>query len=804
MLKHYLLIALRNLRRHWGYAAINVFGLAIGLAACILIAMFVASEFSFDRFHDNSDRLYRAWVFEDYGEDEQFLNTTTPLPLGPVLADTYPEIESYVRVDKRPTMVESGTDIIPQVVHVVDPNFFDVFSFPLASGSQENVLSTVTNAVLTQSSALKYFGDEDAIGKTISLQNGDQFEQFTVAGIAHDAPTESSIQFEILIPFNPALYPERLLTAWFNVVPETYILLREDATLDELTSKIPDLSKTILGDDYQPDVYNIGLQPIHQIHLDTSLPAGSEAISNPQYSYVMIGIALLILTIACVNFTTLAIGRSTGRSLEVGIRKVLGAQQAQVRSQFWGEAILMTVFALVAGLALANIALPAFRELSGRELNFDIGIASITFIGGLTLLVSLVAGSYPAVVLSGLRPMEVLKGKFDIKGKRQFVQRAMIVFQLSLSVLLVIGTLGMQKQLNFLQNTNLGFEKELAVVVPTNMPGPDGRETADRMREVLSADPSIVNVTASSFNIGDGWGRAGYTDEAGTYRLFWVNVVQPEYLSTLGIDLVQGRDYSRESTDDISRGILVNEALVAEYGWSNPIGQRLPGSAFGDHQIIGVVENFHYSTLRDAVRPLVMMANPTPIFDGIENYDGMSSFSPEVTIRFQATALPQIVDKVESVWNQVAPDQAFNYVFLDDAVDNQYRAEQRISSVVSLGTILSVIVACLGLFGLATLVTARRVKEIGIRKTMGASATGITMMISREFAVLATLAVVIASPLAFIALRFWLQEFAYRTPISVWIFVAAAFFTIAISVLTVGYQAIRAATVDPVVALRYE
>jgi len=760
---------------------------------------------SYDQFHEKSDQLYRAWVFEDYGEAETFLNTVTPLPLGETLTNTYPEIEAFVRVDKRPGKVQMGTDEIPQAVHIVDPNFFDVFSFPLVQGNPGLVLNNQTEVVITERAAERYFGREDVLGETILLQlNGEDFAPYTVAGIASDAPAASSIQFEIAVPFQNNLYRERALQAWFNVSGETYLLLAEDASIDELEAKIPELSRLILGDDYRPDVYNIGLQPITAIHLDTSLPPGNEPTSDPQYSFILGGIALLILLIACLNFVTLAIGRSVNRALEVGVRKVIGANLSQLRLQFWGEALLMTMIALVIGVGLAGLGLPMFNQLAGRELSLSVNLESLIFLSAILLVVGFIAGSYPALVLAGFRPVEVLKGTLSVGNKRKRLRRGLVVVQLVLSVILIISTLGMRQQLDFLQTKNLGFNKEAALVIPTNLGGPDGRAAAERFREALASDTRVRNVAASSFNMGDGWGKAGYTDENGVYRVFWVNVITPEYLNTLGIDLVEGSDYNRDAPGGLNRGIIVNEALVQEYGWDNPIGERLPGAAFGDHEVLGVVANFHYSSLRNAILPLVMMVNPDPIFDGIQNYDGSSSFSPEVTVRVEGSDLPGIVEHMKVVWADVVPGQAFDYVFLDEAVDSQYRAEERLGSIVSLGAILSIIVSCLGLFGLATLITARRTKEIGIRKSMGASAMNILMMISREFSVLVGIAVLIASPVAFFALRAWLQGFAFQTRLSIWVFIGSAVLALLVTLVTVSYQTIRAAQLDPVKALRHD
>ncbi|MEM6648452.1 MAG: ABC transporter permease [Bacteroidota bacterium] len=804
MLKHYTVTALRNLRRQAGYAFINVFGLAVGLAACLLIGVFVQHEWSFDAFHDNAERLYRTWVLEDYGPDERFLNTMTPLVLGETLVDLFPDVEAAARVLAQGGFIQQGDQRVPQEVHVVDPTFFDLFSFPLMHGDPQQAFGDINSVILTESAAARYFGSTNPMGEILVLQLGDTAAPFTVTGIARDFPAASSIQAEVLVPYAETYYDENARTNWFNVMTETYVLLREGGSAANVEAQMPELSKLVLGDQYEPGVYNVGLQPITAIHLDTSLPAGHEPTSDPRYSYILSGIAVLVLLIACINFMLLAVGRSTRRAREVGVRKSVGAHRGQLMAQFWGEALLMAAFAVGLGLALALLAFPTFEDLSGRDLTLGLGVFEVFGLIALMVLVGVIAGSYPSLVLARFKPVDVLKGRLRIKGGQQRVQQGMVVVQLALSVLLIVTTLGMRQQLKFLQTTNLGFDKEQAIVIPTQLQGAAADATVERYRQALSQVPQVRNVGAAWFGMGDGWAAAGYTDENDRYRTFNFNSVTPEYLDAMNLELVAGRTFDRGSSDDLSRGWIVNEALVRDYGWDDAIGKKLPGGRFGDHQIIGVVKDFHFATLHTAVSPVVLLANPAPLFEGVENLSFSSSPAPDIVVRITGQDLTDTIDVLRQTWAATVPGETFDFVFLDEAVDSQYRAEERLGTIVGFGTGLSVLVACLGLFGLATLIMTRRTKEIGIRKTLGASASRILVMVSAEFAILVAIAVAIASPVAYFALQRWLDDFAYQAPLGIGLFALAGAVTLAVALLAVSYQALRAARLNPVKALRHE
>lgn len=805
MWKNYLTTTLRHLRRHAGYALLNVFGLSIGVAACLLIGLFVVDEWSYDRFHERSGDLYRAWVHERYSDDEEFVNTVTPFVLADALRTTFPDVEAAVRVAPLSARVQRGDGSLPERITWADASFFETFSFPLVQGLSAEALSTPRSIVLTETMARKYFGGRPALGKTLSVQLGDAFQDFTVTGVAADPPTASSIKFDFVVPYAAAedLYSERARQSWFMVLAETYVLLTPDADLDALTAKLDAIGRLALGDRYAPGVYTVGLQPMPEIHLDTSFPAGLAPISDPLYAYILAGIALLILVVACINFMTLATGRSASRSREVGVRKAVGAHRSQLMAQFWGEAVLLSTVSLLVGLILALLFLPYFNDLAGRELAFRASTPGVLLLIALALGVGLVAGSYPAVVLSRFRPTEVLKGTPRLRS-RSVIQRGLTVLQFALSTGLIIVTLGMSQQLDFLRSTPLGFDKEHIVILPSTLAIEPGLDVGDRMRQALASEPQVVDVAAASFPMGTGWSRAGFDDDAGRYREFIFNVVSPEYLDVHRIPVVAGRGFDREQPSDARRALVVNEALVRAYGWDNPIGQRLPGPAFPDHEIIGVVADFTHQSLRTEVEPLVLALTPDLVLPGVSNMDSGSSPSPELMIRVRGSDLPATMARLEAAWAALMPDTPFAYQFLDEAVDSQYRQEERLGRITRVGAALSIVIACLGLLGLATLTVVRRTKEIGIRKALGASTPSIAWLLTKEFALLVAVAFALAVPLAFASLQRWLTDFAYHAELGPGLVVLAAALTLGMALLPIGYQAIKASMTNPVHALRYE
>ncbi len=808
MLKSYLVVALRNLRKDRGYTFINVFGLAAGIACCLLIALFVRHEWSYDRFHEHADRLYRAWGREDYGEGRTFFYTNTQWVLGATLEANLPEVEATVRVDVFENLVGPEDGRYTERIHMADAAFFDVFSFGLLQGDPATALARPGSVVLTPAMAEKYFPGEDPMGKTLPLQVRDAPAPFVVTGIAEAPPAASSIRYELLIPFEHVRERvwERGLTSWTVVGPETYVLLREGATGADVEAKLPAMIRSVVDTDAEH--FELGLQPIADIHLNRAYPDGIEPTSDPAYSYVLGALAVLVLLIACINFVTLSVGQSTRRAREVGVRKSMGATRRALMQQFWGEALLLVGTALLAGVALAQVLLPLFNTLAGRELTLGLDAGLLAFLVALLLVVGLGAGSYPAVVLSGFDPIAVLKGRLRLAGDRSLLRRGLVVAQFTLSILMITAALFITRQLDYLKTTNLGFDKEQVVVLRTGVQPSEAAPIVERFRAALAGHGTVAGLATSAFALDEGWMQAGYTDPAGTWRLFNLNWTTHDYVETMGMTLAAGRSLAGDLATDSSK-ILVNEALVRYFGWGSPqeaVGKRLPGTDFPDHEIAGVVRDFHHESLRSEVAPVVLALHPRVILAGVSDVTASTSSNPKIAVRIRPEDLPAAMALLERTWTTVAPDLPFDYYFLDQAVDSRYRQEERLGRIAGTASLLSILIACLGLFGLATLTVAQRTKEIGVRKVLGASVPHLVLLLSKEFAWLVVVAFAIAVPLAYVAVGRWLADFAYRIDVGrhAGLFVLAGAAALGIALATVSYHAIRAALSDPVKALRYE
>ncbi|MFI5128743.1 MAG: ABC transporter permease [Chitinophagales bacterium] len=806
MIKNYFKVAIRYLLRHKGYSGINIIGLAIGIACCILIMLFVRSEWSYDRFHTKADRLYRVWLQENYGEGQVFTNTITPIPLGAALYANIPDVESFCRVNPFNTLVEYNGNRFNESINMVDSNFFQVFDFTLIEGDLHNALPNSSSLVISKELAKKYFGKEEAIGKNLQLQLGKEKVLFTVTAIAASSPPESSIQFDMLIPHSndKYLYSESARTrGWQQVFGETYVLLKTGISGNATEKKFPALVKQIAGNRFKEGEYNLHLQPITDIHLNKKLPAGNLAVSDPAYSYILGTIGILILLIACINFVTLSIGRSATRALEVGVRKVMGAERPQLIRQFWGEALLMVIVSFIFAIALAVLFLKPFNAIANKELVFAFDGITIIFLLGVIVLVGLVAGIYPAIVLSAFAPIKVLKNQLQAGSSISFFRKGLIAGQFIASIIMIIGTLVIGQQLTFLRSKDLGYNKEHIVIVPTNKSRAEGVPLAERFKTELAKDPQVISSAISLFSFSEpGWMNLGYEDDKKVYRNFRMNAVDPDFVNTMDLKIIAGRAFSKDNPADISGSMLVNEALVKEYGWKDPIGQKLPGGY--EQQVIGVVKDFHFESLHNVIQPLAIVLRPDSMFRKSNDVAFTFPPQPRINIRLKAGNVQDQIASLKAAWTTVAGTQDFEYRFLDESLNNMYKNDQRIGSIVLYASILSIFIACMGLFGLATLVVARRTKEIGIRKVLGADVKGLVGLLSRDFIILVAIAALIAFPVAWWALNKWLQDFAYRISIEWWVFIAAAMIALVIALVTVGIQAIKAALANPVKSLRTE
>jgi putative ABC transport system permease protein len=821
MLKNYLKIAWRNLTKNKVYSAINISGLAVGIACCTLIALYVQNEWSFDEFHTKADRTYRTWTNANTEDGREILLTSTPVILGPTMAQNIPEIEHMTYIFQLNNLVNTtdNPESLNESIQIVNEDFFQIFDFQLLDGNAESVFSNPSSVVLSEETATRFFGAENPVQKSLSIRVGDTFKEFIVSGIIQNPPSNSSLSYNILMPYANLKYviSEEGRTNWFNVFGSTFITLREGTVPEQLDDKFASMMQSALGQEvYSQNQYTIGLQPLTDIHLNTDFPLNLAAVSDPAYSYILSAIALLILLVAFVNFMTLSISKSTSRAKEVGIRKTIGALRRHLMYQFWGEALMMTTFAFVIGITLAELLLPFFNELSGTALTIGFTLQTVGLLVFMAILVSLIAGIYPALVLSGFRPIEVLKGRLNVSSNKGRFQQVMVVFQFALSIALIIGTITMQRQLNFVQNKNLGYQKDQVLVVESGFSnGPQTRpdeliQQSMRRKQLLKNEigslQEIESISVSSFTPAQafGWYNLGFTDDQNQNQDFHANFVDADFIPTIGITITQGRNFSDDNPGDLKRAIIVNQALVDDFGWNNPIGQQLPGPEFDDHEVIGVVENFNYQSLHTPVEPLAMAMSAPALFSGIQKIWFDNSPAPRYSLKLTTGNLSGTVAQIEEAWEKIAPGTPFNYTFIDQALDSQYRQERRLSSIVSTGSLLAVIIACLGLFGLASLMVVRRTKEIGVRKVLGASSANIVFLVNKEFTRLVAIAFLIAAPIAWFGMSEWLQDFAYRVDLGWGIFLLAGLIALGVAWLTVSWQSIKATLINPVESLKSE
>ena len=804
MLKNYFKVAIRYLMKYKEYTVINVLGLAVGIACCILIMLFVRNEFSYDKFHSKADRIYRIWQDEKY-EDQKFQNTSTPVSAAKVIQRTYPEIESTCRIYSFSPMLRITDNSFADQVQMVDSTFFRFFDFKLKEGDLKNPFPSMNSVILTPETAKRYFGAENAMGKNIEILMGKEKVLFTVAGIAESAPVASSIQYSVLIPFanESKIFSPGGRTSWYNVSTSSYVLLREGVSALSLENKFPGMIKQYLGERYKEGEFMFHLQPITDVYFGQTLPAGVDSSSNPKYSYILATIGLLILLVACINFITLSIGRSTTRALEVGVRKVLGADRRQLIAQFWSEAFLLTLVAIIIGFGLSVALLKPFNQVSGRELSMQFDAIFLLFALAIVVLIALVAGFYPSIILSGFNPIQVLKGKLKMKSNSGWLRQSLVVGQFVASIAMIVCTIMIGKQMNFMRSKDLGYAKEQMVIVPTNLPRAEGLPFAERFRTEVLKQSQVKEAAVSIFSFAETpWAEIGFTDEKRSYHSFQYNAVDANFLTTMQVKLAQGRLFSPNSPADVTTAAVVNEAFLREFNLTDPIGKKLPGPF--DQQIIGVVKDFNYESLHSNVRPLMLTIQADSVMRRTENVNYNASPRPRISVRMKAGNIAQNIEVLKNAWKAVAPGRQFDYYFLDDSIAALYRQEQRTSTIVQIASALSVFIACMGLFGLVTLSVSRRTKEIGIRKVLGANVGNIVQLISKDFLKPVIIAALIASPLAWWFLDNWMEDFAYRTAISWWIFAVAGLSALLVALVTISFQAIKAALANPVKSLRTE
>ncbi|HVU54812.1 MAG TPA: ABC transporter permease [Puia sp.] len=813
MFRNYLKIAFRSLRKSKGFTALNILGLAAGLGVCLLIVLYVTDELSYDRYNVNADRIYR--IDEDsYLNNTQFDAVNVSKFLGPTLIASYPKIQQMVRFrNPGDVLVRKGND------HVLDHHFvfadstiFQVFTLPMIAGDPNTALNNPHSIVIDESAARRYFNSTDVIGATLEV--GSENTPLKVTGVIRDMPEQSHFHFSFIRPIREAYtFNDPDDNNWTATNYYTYILVQPGATRAEVQKDVDEVVNLNIGRALQ-EVFNTSVAdlektgnhiryhifPLTDIHLHSNKSYELEANSNIQFVYIFSVTAVLILLIACVNFMNLSTARSAQRAKEVGIRKVSGSTKGHLIMQFLTESVLLSLFSLVLALSIAVLLLPMFNELAGKSLHPDALFSGrfLPILIVLTLLVGCLAGSYPAFYLSSFQPIQVLKGKMAAGFKSSWLRNSLVVFQFFISIGLIVSTLVIYRQLHYIRNKEVGFNRDQVLVIHNTWSlGWDGM-TNLRKNLLTIAGVTDATITGDLPTLGGGqyrqpgWFRDASLDARKAIFLTTLDV-DDHYVPTLGMQMVKGRNFDLAQFPTDSTGIILNEAAVAMFGVKDPLhlivwygSQGEPARAF---HVVGVVKDFNYNSMHDKIRPLVMQVNPY--------WGGMA-------VRFHTNDVLSLVRQVESKFHAAKQGLPFNYSFMDNDFDKLYHAEQQTGQIFIAFAVFAILIACLGLFGLVTYAAEQRTKEIGIRKVLGAQVSSIVTLLSKDFALLVGIAALIAFPIAWWAMYKWLETFAYRTEMSWWIFLVAGAVALAIALLTVSIQTIRAALANPVKSLRSE
>lgn len=795
MFKNYFKTASRNLVRNKIYSFINIAGLSIGLACAMLIMLYVKDEVSFDRFHENVTQIYRIAK-----KTKQNYNGSTGFLQGPRFTQNIPGIKSFVRVQSGAEDIKKEAVVQEQdgVLHV-DSNFFSVFTFPLLSGRPKTCLTEPHSIVLSEDAAKKYFATTNAVGKVLMVKEDTSFIPYKVTAVAKRCPQNSSLQFDVLLPFKVSDADAKDTHNWFNAFLTTFVVLNEHANQQTVEKQmqrfyVDDAKQTfyemLKNDGGNPGDIPMGtyfLQPYTYMHLDTVIPAsnGLTNAGNPVYSYLLSGIALFVLLIACINFVNLTIARSVKRAKEIGIRKVMGSARKQLIFQFLGESFFLCTVAFVFAVVLVQLSLPLFNELANKALAIAYLFDAKLIAGyiALYIITGLLAGFYPALVLSGYNPVQTLYNRFQVAGKN-YLQKSLVVLQFTLASFLIIATYTVYAQFDFLTRADLGYDDNNLVVVNKN--GLNNADAAVFKNELLK-NPNIVGVSIK--NAGE-WGT-GTKDAVGSTVYFAGETVDENYLPLLKIPLIAGRNFSTTFPADATQSVIVNESFVKAANWKNPLGEtiKILGNSNETYHVIGVVKDYHFESLTKKITPQLFNMNGS-----------YGAYYIRIKPNTAATSLKWI----QKTYQQFYPMNPFAYVFKNDENRKQYADIEKWKQVILFGAILTIFISCIGLFGLSVLSAEKRMKEIGIRKVLGASVRQIVTTLSTDFIKLVAIALVISAALVYIAANKWLQNYPYRITVSWWLFASAGILVMLIALFTVSFQSIKAARANPVKSLRTE
>ena len=809
ILKSHLLVAFRSMRKYRFYSLVNIAGLSVAIAFVFLTFLFIKNEQRIDQFHHQKASIWRVYhkiVNVETGE-ERNVSAVTAIPVAKDLKEELPMISQFTRHGSSQVTVRQGSDAYTETATFVDEAFLSMFDFPLLKGEVNSALSQPNSVILSTQKAQKYFGETDPLGQSLTFDFNDTTLNIVITGVIDNKADQSSIQFDFLMPIDQykLLLPESMFNSYNYGLVENYLLVESDqpkAALEQtITQAIQKYSK--------PDEtrLELGLQSLAKMHLEDEI-TGNAQFTSPQKLYIMIALALLVLVIASINFINLSTSHALNRFKEIGLRKTLGALKGQIRRQLITESIFITLFSCSIGIVLASLLLSTFVQLIGNPIPFTFDLQSVLFLLVVTALTGLVTGVFQSVILVKYNAINALRGNLKLSSTNSWFNQGLVVVQFSLSILLIIGAVNIRNQMRYIQNKDLGFDQErlLEISLGNTQNLEAARQLVDRFKTKALQDKNILSVTASMNNSREPWTELVFEQSDGSNEKLFYNQVDPAYLNTMGMELLSGDDFNPNAANEAST-ILVNESLMEHFDWKDIVDKQIPGSKFeGSHRIAGVVKDFHFSSLHHKIAPLIIALDDQSVASGVT---GLSTYvwPPnlyQMVVRIGPGELKPEIDHLQNIWSEVNPNKDFVYHFVDEVLQNQYAEEMRWGKIINTGSLFAIGIAWLGLLGLMRLSLQKRTKEIGIRKVLGASTSGIIMLLSKRYLLLVLLGNLIAWPVGWWLSSQWLESFTYRISLNpVW-FLVAGFGVLLLTLVSIGLQSLKAAQRNPVKALRFE
>ncbi len=814
---NYLKVGFRNLLKHRSYALINLIGLTVGVAVTTLLFFYVQFQVSFDSFHPDQTNLYRVLRVQN-GDQGEFRFPSLPLVLGTVIEENLADRVDYTNFVPNNFLVKRANgDGFNQSVTLVSSDFFEMFGYQILQGTYPKSREEKAGIVLSESAATRFFGKENPIGQELQIRLTDELINFEVIGLIEDAPGNSSLSYEILMHDAnlETLFTDQMRSHWYMSFGDGYARLKNGMTPEQFDLVTKDFVLRNFQNPQEAANYGFGLQELSDMHLNVEVPTGIASVINPRILWILSGVAVLIILIACINFTTMAIGNSASRSKEVGVRKTMGAGFGQLFGQFMAESVILTAISMSLGLVMAYLCLPLFNSLMQTQMEINFEVSQLLVLLGLGLFIAVVAGSYPSIFLASFRPVQVLKSNLSLRFGKQNLRMSMLALQFFISTLLVTCTLVMVKQMNTVENFDLGSAKTDIIQVQVPPPAAQGLEDqiqksfdyAQPFKNELRKLPEVVSTTIATAMYGDNsWFSVGFRspdEEEGMD--FHMNIVDEDYVEFFGLNVLEGRNFSGNNPSDFTNGFLLNESMKKLLGWEEAFGKSLVSERpFGENRAVGVLKDFHYESLFQQIEPAILVMKPANFFQGFRNLTMEDQMTAKVYIKVNTENKKALIQRLEGIWKDLYGSDPFDYSFIEDEIAREYVQANSLSSLVTLASIVALIIAGMGLFAMASLAITSRLKEIGIRRVMGATTQEISLLFNRQFLKVTLIGVLTSIPASYYLMKLWLEDFAVKVPLGAGVFLLALLVGVIFSILIVSLETIKAAWINPTKLLRSE